>query len=175
LEYETIADLPREKLIELTTEYAKSWLAMDGVWFQAVENKRGMDEAVEMDVEAWKRFSVIEAKRLKAFLGLEDNSGIEGLKKALRFRIYSPINEEEIKVSGNVLTLRVLSCRAQDARKRKGMDPHPCKPVGLAEYSGFSKTIDSRFSMECLSCYPDITDPACACVWRFTLEEMVPE
>jgi hypothetical protein len=169
MDYEKITDLPREKLIELAADYAKGWLAMDGVWFQAVENKRGIDEAVELDIEIWKRFTVMEANRIKSFLGLPDNSGIDGLRRALRFRLYSSLNEDEIEVSGNVLTFRVVSCRVQAARERKGMEFHKCKPVGLGEYDGFAKTIDSRFSTECVSCYPDITEPSCACVWRFTL------
>lgn len=169
LDYERISDLPREKLLDLATDYAKGWLAMDGVWFQAVEKKRGMDEAVEMDEEAWRRFTVTEANRIKAFLELPDNSGLEGLKRALRFRLYSSLNKDEIEISGNTLTFRVVECRAQSARKRKGMEYHPCKSVGLIEYSGFAKTIDNRFETECVSCYPDITDESAACVWRFTL------
>ena len=171
MEYEKIADLPREKLIELIGDYAKDWLAMDGVWFQAVESHRGMDEAVEMDVEAWRRFTIIEANRVKAFLGLPENSGLDGLRRALRFRLYAPLNKDEIEIDGNVLTYRVVNCRVQSARQRKNMEFHPCKSVGLVEYTGFAKTIDSRFKTECVSCYPDLTDSSCACIWKFTLEE----
>ena len=170
MDYEKIADLPREKLLELVGDYAKNWLAMDGVWFQAVEGKRGMDEAVAMDEEAWRRFTVIEAERIKAFLGLPDNSGIDGLRRALRFRLYAPLNRDEIEIVGNTLTYKVTSCRVQSARKRKNMDFHPCKSVGIIEYAGFARTIDSRFSTECVSCYPDLTEPSCACIWKFTLE-----
>ena len=170
MDYENISDLPREKLLELAADYAKGWLAMDGVWFQAVEGKRGMDEAVEMDEEAWRRFTVMEANRIKAFLGLPDNSGIDGLRRALRFRLYSMLNKDEIEIDGDTLTFRVVDCRVQTARSRKGMEFHPCKSVGLIEYSGFAKTIDSRFETRCVSCYPDITDDTCACVWQFILQ-----
>ena len=30
--------------------YAKDWLAMDGVWFQAVKRRWGMDAAMDADV-----------------------------------------------------------------------------------------------------------------------------
>ena len=166
-----INELPREKLIELISDYAKNWLAMDGVWFQAVEGKRGMDEAVEMDVEAWRRFTVVEAKRIKAFLGLEEQAGLDGLSRALCLRLYAPLNRDAVEIEGNTLTYRVMTCRVQSARARKGMDFHPCKSVGLVEYDGFAKAIDSRFTSECVSCYPDITDESCACVWKFTLNE----
>ena len=64
---EKIQDLSKEKLLELNTIYAKNWLSHDGLWFQAIEQKLGMDLAIELDQEAWRKFTVIEAKRLIDF------------------------------------------------------------------------------------------------------------
>lgn len=74
-----LQSLTKEELIRLIEDYSKNWLAMDGVWFQSVERKRGMDEAMYHDAEAWRRFTVIEAKRIKEFLGLPEHAGLEGL------------------------------------------------------------------------------------------------
>lgn len=65
-----LAELSKEQLLELIELYAKNWLAHDGVWFQSIERKSGMAEAMYHDEEAWKRFTVIEAKRIKEFLQL---------------------------------------------------------------------------------------------------------
>ena len=54
-----LEELSREELIQLLELYSKNWLAMDGVWFQAVEFKRGMDEAMEQDAAAWSRYTRI--------------------------------------------------------------------------------------------------------------------
>ena len=165
-----LSQLSREQLIELIDIYSKNWLAMDGVWFQSVERKLGMDEAMYHDAEAWKRFTVIEAKRIREFLGLEDHPGIAGLEKALRLRFYANINEDKIEIDGNVLVYTAVNCRVQTARARKGLEFHPCRQVGIIEYSEFARTIDDRFSCECLSCYQQITDPECCCKWKFTLQ-----
>ena len=45
---ETLKNYSKEQLIELIEGYCKNWLAMDGVWFQSVERKYGMDEAMEL-------------------------------------------------------------------------------------------------------------------------------
>lgn len=166
-----IQSLPKEKLLELIDIYAKHWLAMDGVWFQSIETKFGMDEAIEHDENAWRQFTVIEARRIKAFLGLPEQAGLEGLKKALGLRMYANINDDEIRVENNTLIYRTLDCRVQNARKRKGLPFHPCKSVGIIEYAYFAKTIDDRFECEAISCFPDITDETCHCSWKFTLSD----
>ena len=166
-----LSQYSKEELIELITLYSKNWLAMDGVWFQSVERELGMDAAMQHDAEAWRRFTVIEAKRIKEFLKLPEHAGLEGLAKALQLRFYAHINRDDIEIVGNTLTYTAIDCRVQTARKRKGMALHPCKSVGLIEYTGFAQTIDDRFTCECVSCYPVITDASCCCKWLFTLHE----
>lgn len=115
---------------------------------------------------------MIEARRLINFLQLGSNSGIEGLKKALSFRLYSSLNEDDILVEGdNVLIYRVKTCKVQHARRKKGLPDFLCKSVGIVEYSLFAKAIDERFETECLSCHPDITDTEYNCKWKFTLKD----
>lgn len=164
--------MTKEQLKELIALYSKNWLAIDGVWFQSVEQKFGMDEAMEHDMEAWRRFTVIEARRIRDFLKLPERAGLEGLRQALSLRFYANLNQDECVIKGNTLLYRTLCCRVQDARSRKGMELHPCKPVGLLEYTLFAKTIDERITCECVSCYPDVTDLSCSCSWLFTLNEV---
>ncbi len=73
--------LSKEELLELIEMYSKNWLAMDGVWFQSVEKKWGMDEAMYHDAEAWRRFTVIEARRIKGFLHLPERAGVDGWQR----------------------------------------------------------------------------------------------
>ena len=164
-------NMSREELLSVLDMYSKNWLAMDGVWFQSVEKKYGMEEAIEHDENAWRVYTVAEAKRIKEFLHLSDNPGLDGLKRALELRMYANLNTYEISIAGNALVYRTVDCRVQTARKRKGLPYHPCKSVGIIEYGLFAKTIDDRFTCESESCYPDITDENCACSWRFTLHE----
>lgn len=170
---EFLQSLPKERLIQLIEDYSKNWLAMDGVWFQSIEQKLGMDEAMFHDAEAWRKFTVIEAKRIKQFLELPERPGLKGLALALQLRFYANLNEADILMDEEekVLVYRTRECRVQRARERKHMPFHPCKPVGEIEYAGFARTIDDRIGCECLSCYPDVTDPTCCCAWRFRLKE----
>lgn len=165
-----LSALSRDELEKLVSIYAKNWLAMDGYWFQAVERKRGMDEAMEHDIAVWQGFTRTEARRIKALLNLPEQAGLDGLAKALAYRMYARINRDEILREGDALIYRTLECSVQRARAEKGMKYHPCKAVGLVEYTGFAKEIDPRIRCVCLSCCPEATDGSCNCAWRFSLE-----
>ena len=166
---EILKSLSREQLEELLAIYAKNLIALDGTWFQSVERDEGMDAAMHHDREAWRRFSVSEARRIKAFLELDEHPGIEGLHQALLLRCQSAANVDEVSVDGDELVYRIVDCRVQNARERKGMGFHPCKSVGVVEYGVFAAAIDDRIECECLSCFPEIEDDTCNCAWKFTL------
>lgn len=170
-EYRSIEDLPREKLIELCRTIAKNTIALDGVWFQAVEREHGFDDALALDVEAWRRYTTIEARRIRQLLGLPERSGLQGLARALEFRSCALVNRDELLWEGDSLVYRVVECRVQEARRRKGMQYHTCKPPGLVEYAGFASAIDDRIATEALSCHPDVADPTCNCSWKFSLPQ----
>ena len=166
----SIADLSREELLALVKDLSKRWLAHDGLWFQAAEAKYGMDAAIELDAMAWEKFTVLEAKRIMKFLGLPEQGGLQALARALRFRLYASVNEQEIVWAGpDRLIFRMTKCRVQAARQRKQMPDFPCKSVGLIEYTGFAKTIDNRIQTGCITCPPDEHPAEYFCAWEFTL------
>ena len=145
---------------------------MDGVWFQSIEQTDGMDAAMLHDKNAWRRFTETEARRIKKFLDLPDQSGLEGLEKALSLRFPALANSEVKFIrNGNTLLYKMIDCRVQTARKNKGMPLHPCQSAAIIEHTYFAKIIDNRIVCETVSCYPEITDDSCACSWLFILNE----
>jgi hypothetical protein len=167
-----IQDLDRDELMVLLENAAKNWLAHDGLWFQAVEEKFDLETAKELDGRAWERFTVIEARRIMQFLNMEPGGGIPALIQALKFRLYALLNvQEAMDISDTRCVFRMRNCRVQDARRRKGLPDFPCKPVGIIEYSGFARTIDPRIRTRCLSCPPDQHLEDFWCAWEFILEE----
>jgi len=169
---ENLNKLSKGELITYIEDISKNWLAIDGTWFQAVEKEFGLDKAMELNVEQWKRFTVIEAKRIKNRFKIPDNGGIPALIQALKYRIYANINVQEfVEVSENRCVFRMNNCRVQYARKSRGLPDFPCKSVGIQEYSLFAKTIDPRIKTNCITCPPDSHPENYWCAWEFILVE----
>jgi len=166
-----LAKLSRTHLEQTLTDFAKNWLAHDGLWFQAVENRYGLSAAMQLDAEAWEKFTVIEAQRIMKRHGIAEGGGLDGLKQALGLRMYALVNEQAVgNETENSFEFYMIDCRVQAARRRKELPLFPCKSVGLVEYAGFAHAIDPRITTECIGCPPD--DHAGReyyCGWRFSL------
>lgn len=164
--------VPNDMWKELAIDFAKRWLAHDGLWFQAVERRFGMDDAIAVDINAWSRQTVLEAKRIMKLLKIEQGGGLDTLEICLKYRMYAFLNEQEIiRPDEKTLIFRMKKCRVQAARDSKGMELFGCKPVGEVEYSKFAETVDSRIKTRCIGCPPDkIPKEEWHCAWEFRLD-----
>lgn len=61
--------------------------------------KRGRQDilgvAVDADIEAWRHFTVIDAKRIMERLGMKPGGGIPALVECLKHRFYARLNLQE--------------------------------------------------------------------------------
>lgn len=166
-----LTNLPEDQIEALLDALAVNWLANDGVWFQSVEFANDMNDAKRCNDSCWGHFSPVEAAMIKNYLDLGPQPGLEGLKKALNFRLYARVNTQSFhEETPDSFVFQMNACRVQDARKRKSLDDYPCKSGGLVEYTTFATAIDSRISTECVGCPPDAHPEEWYCAWRFTLD-----
>ncbi|NOZ94810.1 MAG: hypothetical protein GXP47_08750 [Acidobacteria bacterium] len=165
-------EMSRGELLTTVEVFARNWLAHDGCWFLAAEDRYGMEVAIELDTASWARFAAAEASRIKRAFSIADRGGLEALERALRYRMYAAINEQHGEWSADRKVYRFFmdTCRVQETRRRKGLPDFPCKSVGIVEFSTFARTIDPRIRTVCLHCPPDAAEGQ-SCGWEFTLEE----
>lgn len=166
------ASMTREDLLRALDMFAKNWLAHDGCWFLAAEERLGMDTAISLDADSWRRFAAAEARRVMDTFGQPGLEGLEALERALAHRMYSFINEQHAEWSEDrkELTFVMDRCRVQETRRRKGLPDFPCRPVGEVEFSAFSATVDPRIRVQCRHCPPDAKDGQ-YCAWTFRLND----
>lgn len=162
-------DFSKEELLKIIQVYAKNWLAHDGCWFLAVEEKYGMETAIELDEKSWERFAVSEAKRIMNEFNIPQGGGLKALEKALNYRLYAAINTQEIEwIDDDIMIFKMIACRVQKLRRQKNLPDFPCKSVGIIEFSQFARTIDSRIKTKCISCPPDKVEDF-YCGWEFSV------
>ena len=149
---------------------AKNWLAIDGLWFLTIENRFGLEAAIDCDAEVWEQFSRIEANRIISRLKLPENGGLDTLETALQYRLFSLINSYQARrLDKNTLEWYMLTCRTQTARTRKDLPLFPCKKIGIIDYVTFATRIDPRIKTECISCPPDHPTERFCCGWKFSI------
>lgn len=164
------ASLSREELLRALEAFAKNWLAHDGCWFLAAEERYGLEAAIELDTRSWERFAATEARRIMEVFAIPAGGGLEALERALGLRMYALVNEQHAEWSADRSRLRFVMnrCRVQEARRRKGLPDFPCRPVGTVEFTTFARTVDPRIVTTCLHCPPD-APPGAACAWEFAI------
>ena len=169
---QVLLEMPGDKILSVLDMVAKDWIAMDGVWFQAVEKRYGMNDAKRCNDSTWGRFSPFEAKSVKKLLGLSEHPGLKGLETALNFRMYGRLNVQSCRYDEEgALIFTMDRCRVQAARRRRKLADYPCKSAGLVEYSRFASAIDDRIVTECICCPPDAHPESYDCGWRFVCRE----
>ncbi len=162
-------ELSKEELLKIIQVYAKNWLAHDGCWFLAAEEKYGMETAIALDEKSWERFAVSEAKRIMKEFNIPEGSGLKALGKAFNYRLYAAINKQAIEwTDDNTMIFKMIECRVQKLRRQKNFPDFPCRSVGIIEFSQFAKTIDPRIKTRCISCPPDKVENY-YCGWEFTI------
>lgn len=162
-------ELSKEELLKVIQVYAKNWLAHDGCWFLAAEEKYGMETAIALDEKSWEKFAVSEAKRIMKEFNIPEGGGLKALEKAFNYRLYAAINKQAIEwIDDNTMIFKMIECRVQKLRRQKNLPDFPCKSVGIIEFSQFAKTIDPRIKTRCISCPPDKVENY-YCGWEFTI------
>lgn len=164
--------MTREELLKALGMFARNWLAHDGCWFLAAEERFQIGTAIDLDTRAWERFAVTEARRILGTFDIPAGGGLEALARALELRMYAVINEQRTEWAADRRTLRFFMdrCRVQETRRQKGLADFPCKSVGIVEFSTFARTVDPRIRTACLHCPPDAGEGQ-FCGWEFTLED----
>jgi hypothetical protein len=164
-------DMDRDALLQTLRMFAANWLAHDGCWFLAAEERFGIDAAIHLDEQSWARFAAVEARRITTTFNLPAEGGLPALEQALGLRMYALINDQRTEWSSDRSCLRFVldRCKVQETRRKKGLPDFPCKSVGIVEFSTFARTIDPRIKTRCVHCPPDALENQ-YCAWEFSVE-----
>ena len=161
------SQVPREKLVELCSG---SLYTIDGLWFTLVEEKYGLDVALDIDVEVWRRLCLTHGRRLLKTFAIKNDNPIQALASMIQVDpilfIYKP---EIVTLNDSKVVFRCTNCPPQKARIRDGRGEFPCKPAGIAMLAAYAELVDSRVKLSCLTCPPDPHPPQFWCEWQYEI------
>jgi len=159
------SSISTEKLVELCS---RSAYTLDGLWFTLVEEKFGLDAALEIDVEVWRRLCLTQAKRIRKYFPVDEGSSLRNLIRVIMLDpIMAIFKAKVVKLTDKQAVLRFIDCPPQKARIRDGRGEFPCKPVGVALLNSYAEVIDPDIKVHCLTCPPDAHPSQYWCEWQF--------
>ncbi len=163
-----LESLSKERLIEIIRMFSKNWYTVDGLWFRVVEEEYGLEAALKLDYKMWESNAVAEARRIKKFLDLSDG-GPEAVVRAINYMTWAPSTGYRYEPTPNGILWTCTYCPAQEARKRRELPEHACKPAGISCFGGMAQAIDPMVRVRCVFCPPDPHPEDSWCRWEFTL------
>jgi hypothetical protein len=163
------SQIPVEKLVELCSRGAYT---LDGLWFTLVEEKYGIDAALEIDIEVWRRLCLVQARRVPKYLPIKESSPMRRLIRVIELDpVLNVFKPKAVELTDERAVLRFTDCPPQKARVRDGRGEFPCKSVGKAYLNSYIEIIDPRIKLTCVTCPPDAHPPEYWCQWQFDLQE----
>jgi Family of unknown function (DUF6125) len=166
---ESLESLSKETLIKLVEAYSRNWKSLDGLWFNSVESAYGVDAAVELDLQNWAVQAVLEARRLKEALMIEEG-GPAAVLKVLTFmtwQLTSELFEYEVDTPDRAV-IRYRTCAVQEGRRKAEKPVFPCKNMKTTLLSSIASVIDPAVRVACLSCPPDEPGAEYWCRWELS-------
>lgn len=164
-----LSGMTREELERYIEFMLWQYRVVDGYWFMAVEDEYGLEAAVKLNEKIWGRIGARAARDIKERFKIE-GEGVSAVMEALSYFPWSLITKFEVEKSEGGVVLRVPSCPPQEARVRLERGEFPCKPMQIAEFSGFAKEIDERVEVICRYAPPDPHPKDVWCEWEFRLK-----
>ena len=164
---EMLGKLPKEKLYELFFQQIRNLWRVDGLYFLGIEERFGTDAATLIDANCWRTMGKLEARELKALLGVREST-IPALIETLKHTSWALYQTgKETEVTEEKAVFRVTDCRTQKNRIEKGLDEFPCKLVRFDYLKSFAEAFNPSIKVTCKVCPPDKHTEKCWCEWEF--------
>jgi len=166
---EMLAEMPREKLLDLFFLQVRNIWRVDGLYFLGIEKRFGTQAATEIDRECWNTMATLESRALSKVLGLSADT-IDSFMTLLRNSSWAlDVAQKEVETSSDKGVFRVVECRTQKTRIAKGLGEFPCKPVRQGYLESFAMESNLNIQVRCVTCPPDEHPSGTWCEWEFTM------
>ncbi len=154
-----------KKVAELCS---RGFYAMDGLWFSLLEEKYGLEDALDIDVRVWRSLGLVHGKRLLKAFAINKDNPIQALVSMIQADPIQIVYEPEVTtLTDSKVVFHCNSCPPQQFRIQSGKGELPCKPVGIALFTSYAELVSPKVKLSCLTCPPDPHPAQFWCEWQF--------
>jgi hypothetical protein len=161
--------MAKDELEEYLNFLLTQYRVVDALWFLSVEDRFGLDKAVELNEEIWSSIGSRIAGEIKTRFNVK-GKGVPAVVKALSYFPWAMITKYEIEQTESKAIIKVPKCTPQDARLRHGRREFPCKTMHFKLFQNFAKAIDERVKVRCIMAPPDTHPKNLWCKWELICE-----
>ena len=160
-----LGELGQERLEELLLTHIRTLWSVDGLYYIGIEETHGTEEATRIDARSWAAIGKIEAKRMKAVLGITGVADLPTAFKALKLTVWA-LDLEDKQYDDVNFIMTNKKCRIQNTRKDKGLPEFPCRQVREGYLVNFFKEMNPAIKVICRACPPGPHKDVW-CQWEF--------
>jgi len=167
---ERLRHLSKDKLLDYIDVLNRNFWNLQGQYVLAIEQKYGMEAAMELDGMAMGKNGEAQVHRYRKFFKL--GNGISDLVKIMDYsQAFSNMEYYYPEITDQEAILTVTRCPMQDDRKQAGMPDLSCKSAGVSGIGRVAKAINQNIEMTCTFCPPDKHPEDAWCQWEFRLKD----
>jgi hypothetical protein len=164
-----LSDLSPDALAGLLKLYAKLYIAMDGIWYLALKERLGDEEALACDIEVWEKNCRYEVARIKRQLKIRGND-IVVLMKVFQLCPWCLQMKFNIEIRDkNSALFTTTYCPTLDALEEegRGREGEICRVVGPKIMKAYAFALDPDIKVRCLKLPPRKSKDDICCQWEF--------
>ncbi|GHU65172.1 hypothetical protein AGMMS49983_12440 [Clostridia bacterium] len=169
---EDLLQIPKETLVDMVSMWINNYWANQNYWVSFVERDFGQEQAERLDAEVFKKTARIQAKALKALLGLGDDMKTMAFVLKHITTQWTPAGFDWVldEVTDEHVVFHVNSCPMSKYRLGNDLEVFSCKVIASPLYDTMVKAVNPRMRAICTHAHPDEKVDGLMCAWEIVYE-----
>jgi len=156
---------PDDKIIKLILE---NGLNIYNVWFHEVEKECGLDQALNLSLNVWRKLAKIDGKKVSETFEISGKS-LDEIIKLIDIIAYLLLMETKIeKIDEDSVKIEFTSCYWRSIisnRQKDGIKTINCNEIEINAFNSLLESINPEFEIITLKAYP-LGDSTCQYIIR---------
>ena len=162
----------KETLLKLLEAYSEYMRRIDGLWYLAVLDKWGNDEAFDCDLRVWEKYQPYETKSMSSLLNIRDDD-VAAIMKYIQLTPSTWFRDYDLDLkSPNYGVMTVNHCPNLLSLEKEGTGREKliCQEVELKVLGSVVRHFNPNIKITGLKLPPRTDYSDCCCQWEYKLE-----